>query len=93
MMVERVVLPRRVLVAGRADLVTGKLQADRMRIMTICAFDSLVKHLALNERTVNIILVPDLTVGVIDLIGDQLSRKVVIKIAARQMTTCNLGST
>ena len=43
-----------------------------MRVVAIAATNSLVKHFALQERTVNVSFVSDLAVGVVDRFLDRL---------------------
>ena len=83
MMAFGIVFTCRVLVARRANLVALMNQFRRVRIVAVAAADAVVKHFALQERTVHIVLFTDLTVRVVDGNVQQLQRKVIIKITAR----------
>ena len=61
-------------------------QFRRMRIVAIAAADAVVKHLALQKRTVHIIFISNLTVRMVGRNIQQLQRIVVIKIAAGHKT-------
>ncbi len=65
MMRRHIVFAGGMLVTRCARLVARMFQLQRMRIMAIGAADALVVHLALNERTVDVDFVLDLSVGVI----------------------------
>ena len=93
MVSRRIVGAGGVLVARRAQLIVVKLDFGRMRIVAIRAFDAVVVHLGLNERTVHIVFVPDLTIDVVDGVGDQLGCKVIIEIASRTKRFAHRGST
>ena len=47
MVVDRIILSGRVLMAGRANLIAFILESSRVRIVAIATFDSLVEHFAL----------------------------------------------
>ena len=66
MVVDRIILSGRVLMAGRANLIAFILESGRVRIVAIAALDSFVEHFALQERAVNVIFVSDLPIGVVD---------------------------
>ena len=83
MMVGRVVLSRRMLVTRRTQLIVGELHFRGMRIVAVRTSNSVVVHLALNKRTVNVVFVPDLAISEIDRIRNQLGRKVIVEIATR----------
>ena len=58
-------LRRGMLMTRRADLVALMLQTRGMGVVTVGAADSLVVHLALQKRPVNINLVVNLAVGMV----------------------------
>ena len=93
MMIWRVVLSSRMLMAGCTKFIIVEFDFRRMRIMTIGATNTVVVHFALNERTVNVIFIPDLAVSVIHRIHYQLSCKVIIKVTAWLETFGHHGAT
>ena len=79
----RIVLGQRVLVARSTNLISIVLQPRGVRIVTVAAANALVIHFALNERTMFVVLIQNLTIGIIDAFGQQLTGIMVIKIVSR----------
>ena len=63
-----------------------------MNIMAVAALDAVVKHFRLNKRTVDVVFVSNLTIGMINGLVDGLQHKELVEVAARRETTVNLGS-
>ena len=53
-----------------------------MRIMTIGTTDAVVKHLALNKRSINVVFVTDLSVWMIGGVNNDLAGVVIVKVTA-----------
>ena len=81
--IDRIVFTCRVLMTRSTKQVAFMLESIRMRVMTIGTANPVVVHLALNERTVNVVFITDLTINVVDRIHYDLGCKIVIKITAR----------
>ena len=79
----RVVLGGRVLMACRADLVAILFQSNGMGIVAVGAADSLVEHLALDERSVLVVLIHDLPIRIVRRLLQQLIVEVVVVVIAR----------
>ena len=72
--------------ARRTHLVTLMFQPRRMWIVAIRTANSLVVHLALDERAVDIHFVQNLAVGIISVGKQKFVGEVVIKVFARPIS-------
>ena len=70
MMRGHVILTGCMLVAGSACFVTGRFQFQRVRVMAIGTPDSLMIHLALNERSINVNFIFDLAISEVGIVTE-----------------------
>ena len=78
----RIVLAGRVLMARSTQLVSLEFHFRGMGVVTICATNAFVEHLALNERAIDVIFVHDLTVAVIRVRREKLVAELIVVVIA-----------
>ena len=78
-----VVFGGRVLMARGAKLIALVFQLQRVRVVAIATLDSLVVHLALNERTVNVHFVFDLAIGVVRFLSQKFVRTAIVIVSGK----------
>ena len=92
MVIDRIIFSGRVLMARRANLIAVMFKSGRVRIVTIAAADSLVKHFALQERAINVVFISNLPVRMVERCLNCLDRVKLIETTTGSEAFADNGS-